>query len=161
MTKTPIKVGVAGYGVVGRRRHGVINERDDMSVVAVCDQALGGADALDDGTRSYASYKDLLAENLDALFVCISNDMAAEVTMAGLEKGMNVFCEKPPGRDLADIARVIECEKKHPGQILKYGFNHRYHDSVRKALQIVQTGELGQVINLRGVYGKSKLVTFG
>lgn len=161
MTKTPIKVGIAGYGVVGRRRHGVINERDDMSVVAVCDQSLGGADALGDGTRSYTNYKDLLAEDLDALFVCISNDMAAEVTVAGLEEGLHVFCEKPPGRDLADIARVIECEQKHPDQILKYGFNHRYHDSVRKALQIVQTGELGQVINLRGVYGKSKLVTFG
>ena len=33
-----LKVGIAGYGVVGRRRHGVIRARDDMKVVAVCDR---------------------------------------------------------------------------------------------------------------------------
>jgi predicted dehydrogenase len=41
-----------------------------------------------------------------------------------------------------------------------YGFNHRYHESVREALKLVHSGELGSVINLRGIYGKSMLVTF-
>jgi predicted dehydrogenase len=41
-----------------------------------------------------------------------------------------------------------------------YGFNHRYHESVVDALRLIQSGELGQIINLRGVYGKSKLITF-
>jgi len=71
-----------------------------------------------------------------------------------------VFCEKPPGRDLNDVARVIACEKKHPGQKLMYGFNHRYHDSVREAVQIIQSGELGHVIDIRGVYGKAQIIRF-
>jgi len=41
-----------------------------------------------------------------------------------------------------------------------YGFNHRYHQSVQDALSIAHSGQLGEIINLRGVYGKSKLVTF-
>ena len=41
-----------------------------------------------------------------------------------------------------------------------YGFNHRYHDSVQDALKILRSGELGKVINLRGVYGKSKIIAF-
>ena len=41
-----------------------------------------------------------------------------------------------------------------------YGFNHRYHYSIMEALRIVQSNELGEVINLRGVYGKSQLTTF-
>jgi predicted dehydrogenase len=41
-----------------------------------------------------------------------------------------------------------------------YGFNHRYHDSVRDAQNIIESGELGRIINMRGVYGKSKLITF-
>ena len=41
-----------------------------------------------------------------------------------------------------------------------YGFNHRYHESVRDALRLIQSGELGHIINMRGVYGKSKLITF-
>jgi predicted dehydrogenase len=56
--------------------------------------------------------------------------------------------------------RVIEAEKAHPGIKLKYGFNHRYHDSVRDAFEILHSGELGEAINLRGAYGKSQLITF-
>jgi predicted dehydrogenase len=41
-----------------------------------------------------------------------------------------------------------------------YGFNHRYHHSVREALRIVNSGELGTIINMRGVYGKSKIIRF-
>ena len=92
---------------------------------------------------------------------CLTNDIAAEATIAGLEAGLHVFCEKPPGRDVADIARVIACEKRYPDLKLKYGFNHRYHDSVRDALGIIRSGELGRIINLRGVYGKSQIISFG
>ncbi|MBL6933260.1 MAG: Gfo/Idh/MocA family oxidoreductase [Rhodospirillales bacterium] len=157
----PLRVGIAGYGVVGKRRHGVMDQRDDMIVTAVCDQIFEDSGILEGGVCYHPHFQDLLNEELDVLFVCISNDMAAEVTIAGLEKGLHVFCEKPPGRDLDDIQRVIDCEKMHPDQVLKYGFNHRYHDSVRRALKIVQSDELGGVVNLRGVYGKSQLVTFG
>ncbi|CAA7621796.1 Gfo/Idh/MocA family protein [Magnetospirillum sp. UT-4] len=155
-----LKVGIAGYGVVGQRRRQVIDSRADMVTVAVCDQRLDGEGAFADGVRHYAHYQRLLDEDLDVLFVCLTNDVAAEVTMAGLERGLHVFCEKPPGRDLADIAAVIACEKRHPGLKLKYGFNHRYHDSVRDALALVQSGELGRVLNLRGIYGKSKIIDF-
>jgi predicted dehydrogenase len=41
-----------------------------------------------------------------------------------------------------------------------YGFNHRYHESVQEALRILRSGELGAVINMRGMYGKAKLITF-
>jgi predicted dehydrogenase len=74
---------------------------------------------------------------------------------------LHVFCEKPPGRDMNDIARVMQCKQQHPAQKLKYGFNHRYHDSVIEALRIIQSKELGDVINLVGIYGKSKIISFG
>ena len=129
--------------------------------MAVCDRRLDGEGTFDDGVRYYTHYKRVLEEDLDVLFVCLTNDINPEVTIAGLERGLHVFCEKPPGRDIADVVRVIACERTHPALKLQYGFNHRYHDSVRDALKIVRNGELGQVINLRGMYGKSKPVTFG
>ena len=157
----PLRIGIAGYGIVGKRRREVAEIRGDITTVAVCDQYFGESGTLEDGTRYYPHYSDLLKEDLDALFVSISNDMAAEVTLAGLERGLHVFCEKPPGRDLEDISGVLATEKHHPNLKLKYGFNHRYHDSVRDALAILSSGELGRVINARGIYGKSQLVTFG
>ena len=155
-----LKVGIAGYGVVGKRRRSVIDPHPAFETVAVSDRRLDGDGTFEDGVRYYDDYTKLLSENLDVLFVCLSNDINPDATIAGLEKGLHVFCEKPPGRDVGDIARVIACEKEHPGLKLKYGFNHRYHDSVRDALEILHSGELGDVINLRGVYGKSQLITF-
>ena len=155
-----LKIGIAGFGVVGKRRKDCITRRPDMKVVAVCDQSYDGEGKLADGTRYYKNYLRLLTEDLDALFVCLTNDIAAEVTIAALEAGLHVFCEKPPGRSVDDIRRVIEAERKHPGCKLMYGFNHRYHESVQDALRLMRDGELGKVINMRGVYGKAKLVTF-
>jgi predicted dehydrogenase len=59
-----------------------------------------------------------------------------------------------------EIKKVIEVEKQNPKLKLKYGFNHRYHDSIREALKIVQSGQLGNIINVRGIYGKSRVIPF-
>lgn len=159
---TPLRIGIAGYGVVGKRRHQVITRRDDMKVVAVCDRNFSSDGELDDGVRYYTHPSRLLdAEKLDVLFVCLTNDVAADVTIAGLERGLHVFCEKPPGRDVSDVMRVIDCERRHPHLRLKYGFNHRYHDSVREALGLLRSGQMGRVLNIRGVYGKSQFISYG
>ncbi len=155
-----LRVGVAGFGVVGRRRKECVDRHSDMRVTAVCDQTFGGEGTLDGGIRCFQDYRRLLAEPLDVLIVCLTNDIAAEVSIAGLEAGLHVFCEKPPGRSVEDIVRVIEHERRRPGLKLMYGFNHRYHESVQEALRILRSGALGRVINMRGMYGKSKLITF-
>lgn len=155
-----LKVGIAGYGIVGKRRRRFIDLHPQLKTVAVCDRVFPDDGSFEDGVHYYNNYQKLLGENLDLLFVCMTNDIAPEVTIAGLERGLHVFCEKPPGRDLNDIAQVIRCERRHPGLKLKYGFNHRYHDSVRKALEVVRSQKLGRVLNIRGVYGKSKMVSF-
>lgn len=156
-----LRVGIAGYGVVGRRRREFIDAHPRLKTVAVSDVSFGKDGLMDGGVRYHADFRDMADEKLDILFVCLPNDIAPEATIIGLEAGFHVFCEKPPGRTVADIERVIECEKRRPGLKLKYGFNHRYHDSVRDALAIVRSSELGRVLNLRGVYGKSKFISFG
>ena len=155
-----LKVGIAGYGVVGARRREFIDAHPGLRTAAICDRKFSESGQFDDGVLYCRHYRDLLEHDLDVIFVSLSNDMAAEVTIAGLETGHHVFCEKPPGRNLEEIARVIACESAHPGQKLKYGFNHRYHDSVKDALDLISSGDLGGIINLRGVYGKSKIIDF-
>jgi predicted dehydrogenase len=156
-----LRVGISGYGVVGKRRRIYIDERSDMQTVAVCDRVFDGADQIENGINYYSNYQSLLdAEDLDVLFVCMTNDISPEATIAGLEKGLHVFCEKPPGRNVEDIKNVRSVESKYLDLILMYGFNHRYHDSVQDALKIINSGELGKVINIRGVYGKAKMLTF-
>lgn len=156
-----LKVGIAGYGVVGRKRYQFINEHPDLQVTALCEQHFTENQAELPGIACYTNYKELLEnEELDILFVCLTNNIAAEVTIVALNRGLHVFCEKPPGMNVEEIREVIKVEKKYPHLKLKYGFNHRYHDSVKEALRIIKSGELGEVINLRGVYGKSRVIPF-
>lgn len=155
-----LSVGIAGFGVVGRRRKLCIDAHPDLQLVAVCDRTFSETDIGPNGLRICRTPDDLLSEKLDILFVCLTNDVAAKVTIAGLEAGLHVFCEKPPGRNMTDIRLVREAERRHPDLKLMYGFNHRFHDSVQDALRIVRSRRMGKIINMRGVYGKSKLITF-
>jgi predicted dehydrogenase len=155
-----LRVGIAGYGIVGNRRRVCVEKNFRMELVAVCDKTFEADGVFNDGIRYYKNYQSLIKEQLDILIVCLPNDIAPNVVIEGIEKGINVFCEKPPGRNVDDIIRVIDCEKRSQNIKLMYGFNHRYHESVKEALKIIQSGKLGSIINMRGVYGKSKLVTF-
>jgi len=155
-----LHVGIAGYGIVGKRRKLCVDLHQDLKVTAVCDKTFENTGFTSDGIKFFKTYRELLNEKIDVLIVCMTNDIAAEVTIAGLEKGFHVFCEKPPGRSVEDVLSVITVEKRSPQLKLMYGFNHRYHKSIQDALSVMQSGDLGKPINLRGVYGKSKLVTF-
>jgi predicted dehydrogenase len=155
-----LKVGIAGYGVVGKRRRQCVDIHPNIEITAICDQHFKKNEIMMDGVRCYSNYRELLKEDLDILIVCLTNDIAPEVTIAAIERGLHVFCEKPPGRNVEDIISVIKAEKKYPNIKLMYGFNHRYHDSVIEALNIIKSNQLGKIINLRGIYGKSQLITF-
>ncbi len=155
-----LRVGIAGFGIVGRRRNKSILKVPHTKVVAVSDKLFCSDGASQLEATYLDDYKKLYSEKLDVLFVCLTNDVVSDAVVKGLESGLHVFCEKPPGKNLSDVIRVLECKKNYPFLKLMYGFNHRYHRSVQEALRIIQSGELGRVLNLRGVYGKSKLITF-
>ncbi|MBI2339336.1 MAG: Gfo/Idh/MocA family oxidoreductase [Deltaproteobacteria bacterium] len=160
MKESRLKIGIAGYGIVGQRRRHFIDRHPQLKTIAICDQKFASAGIMSDGVKCFTTYQELIEQPLDVLFVCLPNYLAPDATIAGLSRDMHVFCEKPPGRDVGDVMRVIAVEKTKPGLLLKYGFNHRYHHSVREALRLIKSGELGEIINMRGVYGKSKIIYF-
>jgi predicted dehydrogenase len=155
-----LRVGIAGFGVVGRRRRVFIDANPHLKTVAVSDVTFGQQGVTEDGLRCYPDYSGLFREPLDVLFVSLPNHLASEATIAGLQHGLHVFCEKPPGRAVEDIENVIEVERRNPRLKLKYGFNHRYHDSVIEVKRIIDAGQVGPIINIRGVYGKSSIIPF-
>ena len=155
-----LKVGIAGYGVVGKRRRRCVDINPHLKLVAICDRAFDQKFSHEDDLYKYSDYRDMLSQDLDIIIICLTNEIAPVVTIEALRRGLHVFCEKPPGRDLSDIKKVIVQERKSPELKLMYGFNHRYHDSVKDALNLIERGSLGKIINLKGIYGKSQLVTF-
>ena len=86
-----LKVGIAGYGIVGKRRRQFIDKNSNLETVAVCDQNFKKHNKFYDGVRCYTHFRQLLEEQLDVLFVSLPNYLAPEVTIAGLEEGLHVF----------------------------------------------------------------------
>lgn len=155
-----LKVGIAGYGIVGKKRRQCVEKNKNLKLVAICDQIFKKDTIDENGIKIFTNYKNLINTNIDLIIVCMSNDIVSNVVVDSLKKNIHVFCEKPPGQTVSDIKKVIEVEKKYPKLKLMYGFNHRYHDSITKGMEIIKSKKLGKIINLRGVYGKSKVVTF-
>lgn len=102
----------------------------------------------------YENWEDLVTANLDVVFACTPNNLIPEVAIKALHHGRHVFCEKPPGRCLADIQRIRSAELANPHCKLLFGFNHRHHPGITDAKAIIDSGALGAILTLRGVYGK-------
>ena len=60
-----LKVGIAGMGVIGKRRKECIDRHPHMRIMAVCDRTYDGEGVFPDGIRFYPNYKRLLTEDLD------------------------------------------------------------------------------------------------
>jgi len=163
-----LKVGIAGFGVVGKKRFHFIEENPNLKTVCVCDARFGENDfdqtadqvIQNKEIKTYHDYQKLFEQEINILFVCLPNFLAPEATIKGLNNGCHVFCEKPPGKDVKDIKDVIVVEKKYPKLKLKYGFNHRYHGSIEKAKEIIDSKFFGEIVGFRGLYGKSRIVPF-
>jgi len=152
-----LKVGIVGFGKMGQIRMNVINNHPDLSLEGICDVDSNGRSC---GCEFYEDYMDLLEADIDAVFVCTPNKFSPDIVISALNNQKHVFCEKPPGRNLEDVKNIIKAEKENEGVILKFGFNHRYHGAVLEAKSIVDSGRMGNVLWMRGIYGKAGSTDF-
>lgn len=151
-----IRVGIAGFGKIGKIRADEIKQNPHMELVSGFDVSpidYGG------NFKKCENFEDLLTDEIDAVFVCAYNNVAAEYTSKALASGKHVFCEKPPARNTEEMKLVLQAERDS-GKVLKYGFNHRYHYSVMEAKKIVDSGIMGKLLWLRGVYGKAGSIDY-
>lgn len=151
----PLRVGIVGFGKVGQTRARCLATLKGVSLEHVCDvnPACG---ALVRDKRFSTDYREVIDDPaVDAVFVSTFNNVAPDVVVAALHAGKHVFCEKPPGRSVSDIKRIILAEQSNPDCKLQFGFNHRHHYAVMEAKTMIESGHLGQILWMRGVYGKA------
>lgn len=153
MSGRPLRAAIVGYGYMGEIRRRNIEQHPDLTLAGVTDPRLTDAAAF--GAPVFPDYQSLITSGVDVVFVCTPNNLTPDATVFALNKGCHVFCEKPPGRSLADIVRIRDAESANPGLKLIFGFNHRHHPGITDAKALVDSGTLGRVLTLRGVYGKS------
>lgn len=156
MTDTrPIQVGIVGLGKMGRLRARELDRRDDVQIVCGYDPEPGPFREHFPDVECLASVEAVFASDVEAVVVCVPNCFVAGTVVAALEAGRHVFSEKPPGRTVADVTRMRDAEARHPGRKLAFGFNHRFHAGIQEAYRIAASGRLGDILWIRGVYGKA------
>ena len=129
-----MRVGIAGYGVVGKTRHLSIEKNTTFQVTAVSEKNNGARKSIPSNISIYDDYKSLIADSdIDIIFISLPNQFAAEASILSLQKGLHVFCEKPPAKTLVELEEVFLVSQQYPNLKLMYGFNHRFHHSVEQA----------------------------
>lgn len=150
---------IIGMGKMGKIRLNALLKHGGFKIVGVCDNDMGTLQSFD-----YPKYSDwrkgIIDANPDVVVVCTINLVIPEIVCFAIEHGCHVFSEKPPGRNLADALRMKDVHDKHPNLVLKFGFNHRYHNSIMEAKALIDSGIIGKPVFVRGVYGKAGNINF-
>lgn len=148
-----VNIGIIGFGKMGRIRFNTLRELSGCQIVGIFDRQ---TNAVPEGVPLYRSEEELIADpKIEAVFICTPNYLNRPLTIQALRAGKHVFCEKPPAFSAAEIEEIIKAEKESKGRKLMYGFNHRHHDSIKKTKELVDSGEYGRLLWMRGRYGKS------
>jgi len=148
-TEKMIKAGIIGYGKMGRIRHLLLEELG-AQVVQVCD-------AIPQDCPNFTLDPNQIFRNpdVDAVFIGTPNCMIKDLVIKSLEHGKHVFAEKPPGISLLEVFEMKKAAQRFPQLKIKFGFNHRYHQTVMLAKERINTGNYGEILWMRGRYGKS------
>jgi predicted dehydrogenase len=153
-------VGVVGCGLIGQKRAKALGAGGKLVACADIDMSRAEALARTAGAKAFQDWRELVVSPLvDVLIVATLHDSLAEITRVAAEAGKHILVEKPAARNAAELAPVMEAAAKH-GVKVHVGFNHRYHRSLRKAKEIVDSGALGELMFLRARYGHGARVGY-
>lgn len=144
---------ILGYGYMGKIRYRVLKEHPAVTAIGVFDPFIDGAK--ENLGAEYLRGPEIPWQNFDSVFVCTPNDQTAALCAQALQHCGHVFCEKPPGRHWEDLCTIAQAAKSKSNHTLVFGFNHRLHPSVQAAKALIGEGGLGEVLYIKGSYGKS------
>lgn len=150
--KNLLRVAVIGAGSVAKYRHlPEYAAHAQVEIVAVCDKVRANAEKLADeyGGRVHTDWQEMLQRaDIDAVSVCTPNILHAPVTIAALQAGKHVLCEKPMATAAAEADAMIAAARAS-GKVLMIGQNQRLAPLHVRAKQLLSSGMLGRVITFR------------
>ena len=153
-TLEPIRIGVIGVGQIGKSHLEKYSKLAGAQVVAVADLNQNEAQRVADEqniAHVYSDFRELLKRSdIDAVDVCLHNNYHRPVTVAGLEAGKHVYCEKPMAGSYRDALTMWETAQKC-GKKLHIQIANIYETSTRVAKQLIEEGQLGEVYHARSV----------
>jgi|SRR5690625_3669504 len=144
-----VKIGIIGSGGIAKGHARAYMNMNHVEIVGVADVVPGKAKAFIEelnisGAKAFENHQDLLKEELDGVSVCTPNFAHYDTTIDALNAAKHVLVEKPLSVTLEqgiDMVQTAEARDK----MLSVGYQPRYDPNMRKIVDIVRGGELGEV----------------
>ena len=153
MAENILQFGLLGFGKMGKRRHQTLKIMENCAVKTVYEY-YDNITTPENLKRMNSAEEIITSKDVDAVVISVPNYLIKPYVIASLESGKHVFCEKPPGMNLPEVLAMKKAMEKS-GSKLMFGFNHRHHQSIIKAKDVVDSGRFGEILWMRGRYGKS------
>lgn len=144
-----------GCGQIGHKRLRTLLQRDQLIVAAdpVIERAKELAAASRQNAKTSADWQTAVTDpTVEAVIVSTTNAWLAPITLAAIKGGKHVLVEKPAALSAAELKPVVDAAEQCD-RCVWVGFNLRYHPAIRKAREIVVSGQLGALMSVRGRYG--------
>jgi predicted dehydrogenase len=95
------------------------------------------------------SYQALIDDPaIEAVYIPLPNGLHGHWTIAAIAAGKHVLCEKPFTANADEARSVAEAAGSHPGVVVMEAFHYQYHPLARRMVEIVQSGELGNITDI-------------
>jgi len=156
------RLGFLGTGWIGRHRMEAIVQTGVAEVAGIADpspEMATEARKLAPGAVLAEDIGALLGLDLDGLVIATPSALHADQSIAALERGVAVFCQKPLGRTAAEVRAVVEAARA-AGRLLSVDFCYRHQQGTARVAELVRSGALGRVfaadLVFHNAYGPDK-----
>jgi predicted dehydrogenase len=150
-----IKAAVIGAGFMGKVHTEGIRRLGNVEVVAAA--AVSKEEAQRFGElmsieRVTDDYRELIADpEIEAVHVCTPNALHAPVSIAAMEAGKHVLCEKPLAMSAAEAQQMLDVARR-TGVVHCVNHNLRYYPVLQHVRQMIARGDLGEILIVQGTY---------
>lgn len=158
MSAAPIRVGFVGAGWMGATLMQRLHEHPDAEVVALHQRSREKAVEVLAGiglppSAYVEDYDKMLARpEIDAVFLCSPNSSHGPQSIAAMEAGKHVFCEKPCATTFADFEKQLELSRSNPGLITYVNYLLNFDPMELRLLEMVKAGTFGTITQIQVNY---------
>ena len=152
--REPVRIGIIGVGQIGKHHLNNYSKIPDAQIVAVAD--VNEAEArrvaeLHNIPNVYTDFREMLKrDDIQAVDVALHNNMHMPMTVAALEAGKNVYCEKPMAGSYRD-AETMLARARETGKKLSIQLSWLFRNETKAAKYLIDAGHLGKVYHARSV----------
>ena len=143
-----INVGVLGCGFWGRNHARVLNELDSCNLIAVADINAKKARTIGEkyNVKWYTDASRLIEnKNIELISICTPTITHAKLSLEAIKAGKHILVEKPMTNTVKEAEEVIRSANRQNVKVM-VGFIERFNPAVRKAVEIIKNGEIGDIV---------------